>query len=197
MPKQARSTPKAKARAVADRYIGPKGGKPTSKPRKPAITPEEIRSLGEIAERYVAEIPRHPRGRPTKYKPEYCQVVIDDAIRGHSLTATAALIGVDRSLFGDWCAVHPDFLLAVSHAKGIRLRSFESDFIDMKQNGGDNVRFQAVKLGMMNVAPDEYKEKISSEATITITLATLIQESMKLAPPTIDAEVVVIDNKGE
>jgi hypothetical protein len=78
----------------------------------------------------------------------------------------------------EWQQVYPDFQAAVARAKVIRSRSFEGHLVDMSANGGDNTRFQAVKLGLINASPDEFKEKVA-ETTVNITLAALIQESMK------------------
>ena len=90
--------------------------------------------------------------------------------------------------------IYPDFSDACVRARAIRARSFEGDLIDVKQRGGDSSRFQAVRFGLLNLAPDEYKDKTTTESTLTITLASLIQDSMKLVnapePVTIEGESV-------
>lgn len=48
-------------------------------------------------------------GRPTLYKPEYCQQVIDHMAKGHSFWSFAAEIDVCMDTLSEWCKVHPDF----------------------------------------------------------------------------------------
>jgi hypothetical protein len=75
----------------------------------------------------VTEEPKkHPGGRPTDYRPEYCEMVVEDMETGYSLAAFAGLIGVARRTITEWCAVHPEFSLAVSRGKAARLRKWET-----------------------------------------------------------------------
>ena len=57
------------------------------------------------------ETPKRKRrpGRPSSYRPEYCDVGIDAGKEGWSLTATAAKIGVHRATLLDWGTAHPEF----------------------------------------------------------------------------------------
>lgn len=49
-------------------------------------------------------------GRPTDYKPEYCQMVIDHMAEGFSFEAFAGLIGVCKQTIYNWLEQHPDFV---------------------------------------------------------------------------------------
>jgi len=51
-------------------------------------------------------------GRPTDYKPEYCQMIIDHMAQGFSSTSFAAEIGQAKSTIGTWANNHPDFMAA-------------------------------------------------------------------------------------
>lgn len=53
-----------------------------------------------------------PRGRPTKYKQEYCQQVIDWMAQGKSKTWCAAKMGIDVHTFIDWERNNPEFSAA-------------------------------------------------------------------------------------
>lgn len=86
-------------------------------------------------------------GRPTKYKPEYCQEIInffdidpstevevkfvgkdgkewskfeERANRLPFLSAFARKIGVTHETLLEWCRVHPEFSVAFSYAKGLQ-----------------------------------------------------------------------------
>lgn len=54
-------------------------------------------------------------GRPTKFKPEYCDMLIDHMSKGYSFESFGAVISVDRTTLYHWETLFKDF----SHAKGI------------------------------------------------------------------------------
>ncbi len=54
-------------------------------------------------------------GRPTKYKPEYCEMLIDHMSKGFSFESFGAIINVDRTTLYHWENLFKEF----SHAKGI------------------------------------------------------------------------------
>ena len=58
-----------------------------------------------------------PVGRPTEYKPEYCEVVVEKQAQGWSLAEFAAHVGVSRPTVDNWGAAYPEFLEALSRAK--------------------------------------------------------------------------------
>jgi len=53
-------------------------------------------------------------GRPSKYKPEYCEMLIKHMEEGLSFESFAGLIGVTKQIIYDWCDRHPEFLDAKS-----------------------------------------------------------------------------------
>jgi transposase len=54
-------------------------------------------------------------GRPTKYKPEYCQMLINHMSEGYSFESFGAIISVDRTTLYHWETLFKEF----SHCKGI------------------------------------------------------------------------------
>ena len=54
------------------------------------------------------------RGRPTKYKPEYCELVVEYMAKGFSLEAFAGHVDVNSDTVHEWKKVHPDFSDAVT-----------------------------------------------------------------------------------
>lgn len=57
-------------------------------------------------------------GRPTDYKPEYCERVIELGRLGMSVVEMAADIGVARNTLEQlWPAANPEFLQALTHAR--------------------------------------------------------------------------------
>lgn len=50
-----------------------------------------------------------PGGRPTNYKPEYCNMLIKHMAEGFSFETFAADIGTHRQILYGWCKKHPEF----------------------------------------------------------------------------------------
>lgn len=57
-------------------------------------------------------------GRPTLYKPEYCETVIELGKQGDSLVQMASYFDVTRQTLENWASEHPEFLAALNRAKG-------------------------------------------------------------------------------
>ena len=58
------------------------------------------------------------RGAPTKYKPEYCDLIVSMAKEGASFTEfRAAIGGVTRQTLHNWKEAHEDFLDAYTRAE--------------------------------------------------------------------------------
>jgi hypothetical protein len=60
-----------------------------------------------------------PIGRPSSYKPELCQRVVELGAEGWSQTEIAAEFGIDKKSLYDWAGKHPDFSTALSRAKAL------------------------------------------------------------------------------
>lgn len=54
-------------------------------------------------------------GRPTKYKPEYCQMLIDHMAEGYSFESFGGVIEVSEKTLYNWEVEFPEFL----HSKNI------------------------------------------------------------------------------
>lgn len=59
--------------------------------------------------------PKNKGGRPSKYKPEYCDMLIDHMARGNPVQTFAAIAHITVDGLNKWFQMHPDFL----HAKNI------------------------------------------------------------------------------
>jgi transposase len=97
-------------------------------------------------------------GRPTDYKPEYCEQVIAHMSEGASLTSFAASIDCSRSTVGLWMEVHEEFSAAVKIGKAKCAYWWEKRG-RMGANGEQDVNPTLVIFGLKNMAPDEWREK--------------------------------------
>lgn len=108
-------------------------------------------------------VQKHPGGRPSDYKPEYCQQVIDAMRAGFSLTAFAGIIGVARSTINAWMEAHQEFSEAVSCAKAGRLLHWEEAAIRVAKEGGGPGSATLIVFGLKNMAPEEYSDTAKVE----------------------------------
>ena len=113
-----------------------------------------------------------PAGRPTKYKPEFCDVVVKVGEDGDTLVGMAEACDVDRATITNWMEEHPEFFSAVK--RGLQ----KSQVWWEKQ--GRSATFGAVPgfnptsyiFNMKNRFPSDWREKqdvdlTSSDGTMT------------------------------
>lgn len=58
-----------------------------------------------------------PAGRPSKYDPSYCDVVVELGKEGKSLAQMCAHFDVTRQTIDNWAEQHPEFLEALNRAR--------------------------------------------------------------------------------
>ena len=68
--------------------------------------------------------------RPSKYKKEYCQMIIDYMSEGFSLAAFAGKIEVNQDTMHEWAKKHPEFSEAKRIAIGKSLQWWEKQGVD-------------------------------------------------------------------
>lgn len=56
-------------------------------------------------------------GRPTKYKPEFCELILEIGAQGGWLSEMAEACDVHRSTMDEWASAHPEFSEALARAK--------------------------------------------------------------------------------
>lgn len=66
-----------------------------------------------------------PLGRPTKYKPEYCDKVVEYMGNGYSKEAFAGEIGVCRDTLYEWASKHAAFSDAIKRGEAANLSYWE------------------------------------------------------------------------
>lgn len=70
---------------------------------------------------------KRPVGRPSKYKPEFCERVLEMAAEGASFAEYAAEFGVDRASMYRWSEEHEEFRTALARAKVLEQAWFERE----------------------------------------------------------------------
>ena len=98
---------------------------------------------------------KHPHaGRPTTYRPEYCEMVIVHMAKGKSLTAFAGSIRVSADAVYDWIRAYPEFSDAVSRARSARVDSLETKLLASRKGAETTAAIFALK----NASPHEWKD---------------------------------------
>ena len=102
-----------------------------------------------------------PGGRPSKYDPIFCEVVIDYMKQGFSKLAAAGEIGVCYNTLRAWMDEHPEFLQAVKLGEAVRTCKLERDLMD----AGSGPKVTSRIFALKNAAPDEWRDKHHSEVS--------------------------------
>lgn len=98
-----------------------------------------------------------PVGRPSAYKPEFCQEVINLGKAGKSITQIACALGVHKDTVYEWEKTIPEFSDALTRAR----QESQAWWEDQGQIGLTADKFQA-SLWAKQVScrfPDDYREK--------------------------------------
>jgi len=102
-------------------------------------------------------------GRPTKYKPEYCQEAIKYMSNGYSVTAFAGHIGVARSTVFKWAEENPAFSDALKAAQAMAAMWWEDTLREVARTGQGNA--SAAIFGVKNRSNEDWRDKIEQEHT--------------------------------
>ena len=65
-------------------------------------------------------------GRPTLYRPEYCQRAIEFMGQGYSVTALAGHLGMSKDAIYDWINLYPDFRHPINMGRAARVAALET-----------------------------------------------------------------------
>lgn len=106
---------------------------------------------------------KRPVGRPTTYKPEYCDKIVELAKTGAGMVEWALACETDRPTLYYWAEHHPEFLTALSRAKMEEQRWWEQ-----AGRGGMYLdKFNALvwKTSMQARFRDDYTERKINEVS--------------------------------
>jgi hypothetical protein len=97
-------------------------------------------------------------GRPTKYDPKFCAMVVEHMAEGASLTSFAAEIEVARSTINEWMGAHPEFSEACARAKAKSAAWWEVQGRSIAIAGGGPGAATMVMFGMKNMGGEDWKD---------------------------------------
>ena len=88
----------------------------------------------------LANKTKRPGGRPTKFRPDLCQRVVELMAEGRSLDGCAALLGVHPDSLYEWQRVHPEFSEAVRAGRAAATTFWEGRLPDIAKGGSGNAQ---------------------------------------------------------
>lgn len=136
-------------------------------------------------------------GRPTLYRPEYCQRAIDFMRQGYSVTALAGHLGVSKNAIYEWMAAHRDFGDAVNIGRAARVAALETKLLNTSQGVGVTAAIFALK----NADPDEWQDRYNTETEVSVAIQHLSDEQLlqiiatARSPVTVEAKPTVVEAK--
>lgn len=68
---------------------------------------------------------KHPAGRPSKYRDEFCDKLIEHMRQGNSFESFGAVVDCGRASAYNWLAAHPEFLEAKNKGEILSLKFYE------------------------------------------------------------------------
>jgi len=105
-----------------------------------------------------------PGGRPTDYKEEYCNSVIEFGKQGFSRVQMAAELEVAKATIQNWEKEHPEFLAAMTRAMTLSQAWWEKNGQEcLVMPAGVSFQASAWSRSMAARFPDDWREKTATE----------------------------------
>lgn len=106
-------------------------------------------------------------GRPTLYRPEYCERAIAFMSQGYSVTALAGHLGMSKDAVYDFVNRYPDFRHAIAMGRAARVQALEAKLLTTSQGVGVTAAIFALK----NADPDEWQDRYQSEVRVSVAIS--------------------------
>lgn len=105
-------------------------------------------------------------GRPTKYRPEFCEKAIECGKKGMGIAEIAAALDVTRFALLDWMKEFPSFSNAMGRAREFSLSWWEEKGrVNLKDGKESRFNDRLWMLNMTNRFPDTWRDRRSIEIT--------------------------------
>ncbi len=118
--------------------------------------------------------PNYRTGRPSEYRQEYCERVIDYMGQGYSLSAFAGSIKMDRQSIYRWMSEHPEFSHAVSRARMTRVAALETKMLRATKGAQASTSIFALR----NADPSEWRDMRTVQHDHTLNVQTMSDEQL-------------------
>jgi DNA-binding FadR family transcriptional regulator len=146
--------------------------------------------MAPFAQKRLLAHERHPGGRPSAYKPEYCEAVIEAMASGISLTAFAGTIRVSRECLYNWMSEHSEFSDAVSRGRPARTLALERKLLSARYGAQASAAIFALK----NADPNEWRDMRTVQHDHNHAIANLTDEQLLAIASGRASDVTVIEH---
>jgi hypothetical protein len=102
-----------------------------------------------------------PAGRPTDYRPEYCDDLVWHMNEGLSFESFAGKVGVNRDTVHEWAKVHPAFSEAKKRGEALSRACWENILKTIAATGTGNAT--AAIFALKNKFPAEWRDRHQHE----------------------------------
>jgi hypothetical protein len=133
---------------------------------------------------------KHAGGRPSEYKPEYCELVIERMGEGLSLTAFAGSIKVDKQSVYRWMSEHSEFSHAVARGRSTRVLNLEQKLLRARYGAQSSAAIFALR----NADPSEWRDVRNVQHDHSHTIANLTDEQLLAIASGRASDVTVIEH---
>lgn len=131
-------------------------------------------------------------GRPTKYKPKYCDMLIEHMANGGSFEGFAAVVKTHSDTLYDWLDAQPDFLEA-KKAGFIASRKFWEDTMADQARGKINGSSTALIFALKNRFPKDYRDR--TEQKVQAYVGDIENDPERLSPEQLEEIAKVMRSK--
>ena len=111
-------------------------------------------------------------GRPSKYDPLMCELVIELGLEGASFCEMAVRLGICVDTFNEYRKKYPEFSVAVKQANDLARTWWEISGRD-HTFGGKQMNQTAYIFTMKNRWPDDYKDRKEISVSGNVTVSTV------------------------
>lgn len=98
-----------------------------------------------------------PAGRPSKYKPEFCQIIEDELAKGYGLAAACVALDIVKETAYEWANQYPDFSHAIKKGRQKSQKFWSKTLIDQSQKGG-GIPTSSI-FAMKNLFPEDWSDR--------------------------------------
>lgn len=116
-------------------------------------------------------------GKPSKYKPAYCNEVKEHLAQGYSLTTWGGTVGICRETCYNWAKEHVEFFNAIKIGRAKGQLVWEQRLETQAASGEGNTT--AIIFAMKNLYRDDWADKIVNEHTGEVKVEKIIRKIVK------------------
>lgn len=109
-----------------------------------------------------------PPGRPSRFRRDFCDEIVEFCREGRSISEYADHIDVSRATLNNWAAQHAEFLEALSRAKAGALAWWARQARRVAEKGGGPGTSQVVVFALRNFGAEDYRDRRDAPLSIEL-----------------------------